>query len=205
MAKEKLTWIVYRHDFNSRTIVPFNIFDHWKFAEDVEKDLKKYKNKDEFADRLKNNLRYYFWSKCEHEVVITSWPPYIDINELNRLDEERVEHRDKYLREPIRLNVCLDTGSKIDIYEQVMNNWDIFCDYIWNSKRRRTVKPKETSAVAPVEKTGVWIHKPGIGWHTCSVCNRSVTEFDEEGHPQEFKFCPYCGGKMEKVIEEEIF
>jgi hypothetical protein len=127
------------------------------------------------------------------------------MNELNRLNEERVAHREKYLREPIRLNVGLDTGAKIDIYEQVMNNWDIFLDIVWNSKQHRTRKPKETLNTNSSEKTGVWIHKHGIGWNTCSVCNCSVTDFDEEGHPQEFKFCPYCGGKMEKVIEEEIF
>ena len=202
--KKELKWIVYRHDFNSRTIVPFNIFDHWKFAEDVEKDLKKYKNKDEFAKRLKSELFYYFASKCEYEVVITSWPPYIDIAELYSLNKERDEWKEKWGREPFCLDVNLTVGDKIDIYEQVMNNFEIFLDYVWNSKIHRPRKPKETPVTEPVAKTGVWIRNHGNGWHTCSVCNRSVTEFDEEGYANEFKFCPYCGTKMEKVIEDVI-
>ena len=105
-----LEWNVFRHDVNSKKIVTFNIFNHWKFNEDVQKSLKKFKDKDEFAELLRRDLMYYFWSKCEHEVVITSWPPYIDMKELDRLNDERTEHRGKYLREPFHLNVRLDTG-----------------------------------------------------------------------------------------------
>ena len=140
--KKKLKWIVYRHDFNANKIVTFNIFDHWKFEEDVIKDLKKYKDKDDFTEQLRRNLQYWFWSKSEHEVVITSFPPYITMNELDNLNEERLSHKEKYLRDPFRLRVSLDTGAKIDIYSQVMNNFEIFCDYVWNSKHRKDAKDK---------------------------------------------------------------
>jgi hypothetical protein len=30
------------------------------------------------------------------------------------------------------ISVC---GRTIDIYDQVMNNWDAFIDYVWNSKK----------------------------------------------------------------------
>ena len=140
--KYELKWNVFYHDINKQKITTFNIFNHWKFSEDVQKSLEKYKNKDEFAEQLRRDLQYYFWSKCEYETVITSWPPYIDTKELDRLNDERTEHREKYLREPFHLNVRLDTGSKIDIYEQVMNNFDIFVDYVWNSKIHRPRKKK---------------------------------------------------------------
>ena len=132
-----LEWNVFYHSINSNKITTFNIFDHWKFNEDVQKSLKKFKDKDEFAEQLRRDLMYYFWSKYEHEVVITSFPPYIKTNELDRLNDERNLCREKNKRDPICLSVDLETGAKIDIYAQVMNNWDIFLDYVWNSKKRR--------------------------------------------------------------------
>lgn len=135
-----LEWNVFRYDVNKQKIVTFNIFNHWKFDEDVQKSLKKFKDKDEFAEQLRHDLFYYFCSKCEYEVIITSFPTYITMNELDRLNEERDSHKEKYGKEPVHLNVCPDTGNKIDIYEQVMNNFDIFVDYVWNSKKRRKNK-----------------------------------------------------------------
>lgn len=114
MKVSDLKWYVYYHDWNGSEIKTFNIFNHGSFREDVEKYLKKYKNKEEFAKRLRSSLSYYFWSKCEWEVVITPWVS-------NRNTED----------------------IKIDVYDQVMNNWDIFVDYVWNSKIHRPRKKKE--------------------------------------------------------------
>ena len=138
--KYELKWNVFYHDINREKITTLNIFNHWKFAEDVQKSLKKFKDKDEFAEQLRRDLMYYFWSKCEYEVIITSFPAHITMDELDRLSEERASCKEKYGREPVRLSVCPDTGDKIDIYTQVMNNWDIFLDYVWNSKLHRGEK-----------------------------------------------------------------
>lgn len=129
-----MKWIVFYHDINAKTIKKLNIFNHYSFNRDVENDLKKYKDKDEFAQRLKSNLMYYFWSKAEYEVIITSWPPHIKTSELDRLNAEREETLKKYNREPYCLYVNTDVAEKVDIYDQVMNNWDIFLDYVWGSK-----------------------------------------------------------------------
>ena len=135
--KYELKWNVFYHDINKQKITTMNIFNHWKFAEDVQKSLKKFKDKDEFAEHLRRDLMYYFWSKYEHEVVITSFPPYITMSELDNLNEERTLHKEKYGRDCVRIDVNPDVGIKIDIYEQVMNNWDIFLDYVYYSKNKR--------------------------------------------------------------------
>ena len=85
--------------------------------------------------RLRGHLFYYYGSKCEWELVITSWVPYITISELNRLNEEREKTLKKYNIEPYRLCVNPDVGEKIDVYEQVMLNWDLFLDYVWSHKK----------------------------------------------------------------------
>jgi len=31
---------------------------------------------------------------------------------------------------------------KIDVYEQVMNNWDVFIDYLWNNRKELKARRK---------------------------------------------------------------
>lgn len=138
----KLVWNVYYHNFNKKKIEIYNIFDHYSFAKEVEKSLKKIKNKDEFAEDLRKNLFYYFWAKSEWEVVITSWAPHIKMSELDRLNTERKKHIKEWDREPYSLYVNPDVNEKIDVYQQVMNNFDVFLDYVWNSKIHRPRKSK---------------------------------------------------------------
>lgn len=98
-----MKWNAYYYDYNGNQIKSFNIFDHWKFREDVEKDLNKYKDREEFAKALRGHLFYYFCSKCEWEVLISPWAGK---------------------REP-------DATVKIDVYDQVMQNFEQFLDYVW--------------------------------------------------------------------------
>lgn len=102
-----MKWNVYIYNINQKKIEPFNIFDHWRFVEDVKKDIKKYKNKDEFADKLKSELMYFFWSKAEYEIIIAPW-----------CGGDR--GRD---------------SIKIDVFDQVMMNWDVFVDYVWKNRK----------------------------------------------------------------------
>ena len=111
MEVKNLKWNVYYHDYNSSKIKLFNIFNHSRFCEDIEKYFKKYKDKKEFADKLKSSLFYYFCCKCEWEVVIAPWVGGRDTKDI-----------------------------KIDVYDQVVNNWDIFLDYVWNSRIHRPRK-----------------------------------------------------------------
>ncbi len=131
----KLEYYVYCHDVNCRSIKKFNIFNHGGFLEDVKKDLKRYETKEDFAERLRGHLFYYYGSKCEWEVVITSWVPHITMSELDRINAEREKTLREYNREPYSLYVNPDVGEKIDVYGQVRLNWDIFVDYVWSHKR----------------------------------------------------------------------
>lgn len=75
--------------------------------ENLQKHYKKHKTKDEFAEALRRSLMYYFWSKCEWEVLISPW-----------------------------CGSKKDKAIKVDVYWQVMNNWEIFLDYVWYSKHK---------------------------------------------------------------------
>jgi hypothetical protein len=118
----ELEWYVWREDFNRRQIVRFNVFAHGSFMEDLKKAARKYKDteREQFEEAMRRSLMYYFWSKCEHEVVIDHWPP--------KHDDENWPSR------------------KVDVYEQVWMNWVPFCDYVWARRavlRRRKKKEAE--------------------------------------------------------------
>ena len=135
---DKLEWNVFREDINKGKIIIYNIFQHGRFSEEVNKLLKTKLTKEEFTKQLRRELQYYFWGKAEHEVVITSWPPNIDKNELDRLNAEYERYHTDYGRYPYVINVCPDVGEKIDIYDQVYGlNWNIFVDYVWSHKKEK--------------------------------------------------------------------
>ena len=130
----KLVYNVYMENFNNRSIEVLNIFEHGGFYQSLIRIKKEAgDNFQVFADNVKTELMYHFWSKSEYEVVITSWPPYVDGQEIDRLVAERQERIDKW-GNFYRTSVCPTVGEKIDIYDQVMMNWDIFIKYLWDNK-----------------------------------------------------------------------
>lgn len=101
----KLVWNVYIEDVNRNRIDIYNIFEHDSFVKDCRETVKESKTKDEFSENIQKHLMYYFWSKCEWEIILSAFPPYDKFNE-----------------------------EKIDVYDQVMLNWHIFIEYFWNNK-----------------------------------------------------------------------
>lgn len=105
-------WFVIVEDFNGRRITEYDVFDHGGFAEDVRKAYKKNRNDfDVFSKKVRGSLLYYFCSRCEWEVIVSAWPP-----------SDRIPDK------------------KVDVYEQVMLNWDVFIGYVWTRCHERKRK-----------------------------------------------------------------
>lgn len=100
-----MEWNVYYYDINKQIITTFNIFRHWGFKTEVQEYLHMYDDKLKFAESVRIALSYYFRSKAEYEVLISPW-----------------------------IGGNLDNGMKVDIYSQIILNWDKFIDYIWSGK-----------------------------------------------------------------------
>lgn len=146
-----LKWDVYYYDVNKNKIEALNILkQHGSFNEYIKKEFKKCKTKEEFAETLRRELMYYFWSKAEWELII-------EITEDNRIllipwcgcrnpEEVKIDVTDdanfdwrgfaeKHIKRQIYKN-----KAKIDVYDQVNYMWDDFLELVWNSKRRRKKK-----------------------------------------------------------------
>ena len=103
-----MKWNVFYYNVNKKKIETFNIFDHSNFKKYVDELLKECNDKEEFEKALNMELMYYFWSKAEWEVIIAPWVGG---------DKEK-------------------EAKKIDVYKQVIANWDIFLDYVWSHKEK---------------------------------------------------------------------
>ena len=96
-----MKWNVFYYDINRKKITTYNIFDHGTFLKYVKEAIDKCETKEALADQLKSELQYFFWAKAEWELLFYPWVG----------DEKAV--------------------VKIDVYNQVMNNFEIFVDYVW--------------------------------------------------------------------------
>lgn len=149
-----LCWNVYYGNFNSREIEVVNVFDHGGFYNDCVKAKKKFKeDKEGFADEVRRSLHYYFWSKCEWEIILSHWPSgelyemqkELKVGELRKaLQDAGVEYDTParpWIKDDTSVTIhvfpeyCKDRDLKIDVCQQVMNNWDIFIDYLWEHRR----------------------------------------------------------------------
>lgn len=89
------------------------------FKEDYKKNI--------FTEELKKVLKYYFWSRAEYEIILTDWPTGITKEEAERVLAEFAK-RDHY-RECVNLPVAV----KVDVYNQITLNFDLFVDYVWEN------------------------------------------------------------------------
>ena len=158
-----LCWNVYISDYNRGEIKIYNIFNHHSFYETCVKLKKKFKdNKEEFAKEVRSWLMYFFWSKCEWEIVLQHWPSGelyelregMKIGELcDALNEHGIPYpkpgewnnRTNADREVTIKVFPVDNrfrDKKIDVFDQVTNNWDVFIDYLWD--HRKELKARKT-------------------------------------------------------------
>lgn len=71
--RKDMEWYVLNYDVNKRKIYNFNIFNHWKFCEDVDRLLAEF-NADgdfnKFRSSLDLELKYYFMYRREYEISV---------------------------------------------------------------------------------------------------------------------------------------
>jgi len=140
---KKLVWNVFHYDFNNKKVTPINLFEfNWVFLVDGLLYAKKHYANDfiKFANHIRTELQCEYWSRSEYEVIVSGWIgtgfKEEDINEFKKEIEEQKQEGCPFPR----VFAYDDTSYKLDVYTQVMLNWDRFIDYVWNNKRLITKK-----------------------------------------------------------------
>ena len=141
MPKKKaadLEWNVYRYNMNSKKIEKYNIFKHIKLCEYLEKARKKCKTREEFIEDMRKELMYYFWSKSEYELIIEMAEdgfvylyPWCSCKDPEECKLDVSESDDWYDFGDYHVSrQRYGCEAKIDIYDQVMWQWEKFCNYV---------------------------------------------------------------------------
>lgn len=138
MKNNPLVWMVKEYDFNASKIVDENILKY--SLELIKKLKKKSKDKVEFSEFLDREMMWRYWSKCEHELIIS-------------VDDNQCVYLKPFIgNEQVYLNVTSDKSfdwlnfanlhikrqiflseAKIDVYDQLKYRWEEFVDYCWNT------------------------------------------------------------------------
>ena len=149
-----MEWYVYRHDTNKGVIYKYNVLQPWIIKE-IKERMERTTTLSDFKEILERVLRYHYWSKCEHEIIIKEW-----------------------------------TGKpseiKIDVFDQLLLNWEVFCRYVWNSFIDEGIEEKEVP--------GYWIYDES-GGIVCSKCKNYPLESSGKAYLSDF--CPFGGHRME--------
>lgn len=140
-----MSWLV--KNFNISNADKIGDYDVLKYREDLVKKLKKKcTTKEEFAENMRREMQWQYWSRAEYELIIevtednriwlTPWigcvdPDVAKIDVTNDTSFDWSGFANKHIKEQVYKN-----KAKIDIYDQVMYRFDEFVDYCWNYRHK---------------------------------------------------------------------
>lgn len=134
---KELVWNVVADDWNTG-VGYVNVFNYnWPVRAMIYRAYKEHKDDfDAFSKKVHSALMCEYWSRSEYEFVASSWPTGINEDEVNRLVEEIERDKKDY---PTAINhrvyPRLDNAEKLDVYDQIIMNWDNFINYLWTNKK----------------------------------------------------------------------
>lgn len=102
MEESYLEWYVLQHNFNSNQIVRYNILWGWYDKIKEARRKRKFNNRKTFKEWLKKEFMYYYWAKCEREILVSGL----------------------FVKNPEKDVI------KIDAWFQIEPNLDTICDYL---------------------------------------------------------------------------
>ena len=116
-SKDRISFYVLYKDFNTGDMIPYDVMkglynhifnENGTFRKkefhifDENFKYKSITNKEDLKKFINNHFRYYYWSKCEWEFIVSDWPP-------------TQKNRDK----------------KVDIYDFLKPNIDLITNIVW--------------------------------------------------------------------------
>lgn len=153
-TRAPFSWQVLIHDFNTHTIIPYDILAHRELL--IKKFKKLHSTKEAFAEALRKDFMYQYWSRCEYEMLLyignnrvylmpwvgdligdklditdntlLDWPTFAKHLLSNRGWHDKTNNR-KYV--------------KFDIYDQIMFRFDELVDFCWEYQHTYQRRKKE--------------------------------------------------------------
>lgn len=143
-AFKPMSWKVKNYCVNSNKIWDYDVLEYRE--DQIKKFKKKCTTKEEFAEKMRREMMWQYWSRCEYEVII-------EIDENNRVwlspwvgcrnpesvkidvtDDESFDWH-AFAKHHIGKQIYKNE-AKIDIYDQLQWKWSDFIDYCWNYRHK---------------------------------------------------------------------
>ena len=131
-----LTWKVKNYNFSSDQIWDYDVL---KYREDIVKKFKKEcVTKEEFAEAMRWEMRYQYWSRAEYEIIVEidtngriwlkPWVGCVNPEEvkIDVTNDKKFNWRgfaEKHINSQIYKN-----EAKVDIWDQIEWQWNEFVD-----------------------------------------------------------------------------
>lgn len=146
MKKEfkPLKWLVTYYNCNADKIECYDILKH---REDFIKKLKKKcETKEEFAEKMRRELQWQYWSRCEYELIIeiaenkrVLLKPWVGCRDVEKAtidvtDDASFDWKG-FAKEHIKKQIYKNK-AKIDIFDQITyaNQFEKLIDYCWYTR-----------------------------------------------------------------------
>lgn len=141
-----MSWLVKNFDCNAQKIKDYDVLKYRE--DDIKKLKKKCATKEEFANKLRTEMMFRYWSKCEYEliirltedgrVILRPWCGcyYPDKVEINVTDDTSFDWKG-FAAEHINKQI-FKNEAKIDIYDQLTykDQFEKLVDYCWYTRLR---------------------------------------------------------------------
>lgn len=96
-----LEWYAMKEDTNQRKVVNFNVLYGWEKEIRKARKNRKFKDYESLKEWLNKELMYYYWSKCEAEIIVGGL-----------------------------FSKSISDMEKIDVYSQLKPNLDRITEYV---------------------------------------------------------------------------
>lgn len=128
----KLSYKVYCE--NQGRIEPYDIFESEYWEREAIAAKKETNSREEWKEDFRLRLMAQYWSRCEYELLLVEWPACVPISAIDEIQQEIEDYEKKYGHKLYRVTIPLPKSTeKIDIYDQLMLNKEIFFDYVWKN------------------------------------------------------------------------
>ena len=151
MSKKEIrppfSWKVFIHDFNANAVRTHDVL---AYREDFIKKLKKKQpTKEEFAEALKRDFQWQYWSRSEYEMILyiedgrVYLEPWVGKFKEGRVDITEGPYLDwpEFAKEMLENRAWTDKETsrkyvKFDIFDQLVYRFDEILDFCWNYRHK---------------------------------------------------------------------
>ena len=144
MKAGDMRWEVVYFDINDQIIQKYNVLKYME--DDIKKMKKKTSTKEEFAEKLRREFQYHFWSRAEWELIIETTndnrvflKPWVGCREPEKVRIDVTDDDTFDWRGFAEYHIDKQTyknSAKIDIYDQLTygDEFEKLFDYCWYTR-----------------------------------------------------------------------